>query len=401
MQKPTDSSTGWHNDTITIHGGEPVQDPHGALVAPMYQTSTFVFDSTEQGGNRFAGEEAGYMYSRLGNPTVTQLEQRVAELEGMPAGAASATGMGAISATMLAFLQQGDHVVASDAIYGCTFALFSHLFDRFGIEVTFVDMADLDATAAAFKDNTQLVFVETPANPHLKIIDIRAISDLSKQHEARLVVDNTFMTPLLQRPAELGADLIVHSATKYLNGHGDVVAGLVVGQPEDIELIKLTTLKDMGATMSAHDAWLILRGLKTLSVRMERHCANALRVVEFLEQQKTVSRIYFPGLASHPGHAIAAQQMRASGAVIAFDMNGGFQAATELLNTLKMIKLAVSLGDAETLIQHPASMTHSPLTPEARAAAGIGDGLVRMSVGLEHSDDIIADLERGFAAVTS
>jgi methionine-gamma-lyase len=399
MHNPTDPTSSWHTDTITIHGGEPAQDPHGALVAPLYQTSTFVFDSTDQGGKRFAGEEAGYMYSRLGNPTVTQLEQRVAELEGMPAGAASATGMGAISATMLAFLQQGDHVVASDAIYGCTFALFSHLFERFGIEVTFVDMADLDATAAAFKPNTQLVFVETPANPHLKIVDLRAISKLSQQHQARLVVDNTFMTPLLQRPAELGADLIVHSATKYLNGHGDVVAGLVVGQPEDIELIKLTTLKDMGATMSAHDAWLILRGLKTLSVRMDRHCANALKVVDYLRQQPEVARIYFPGLESHPGHAIAAQQMRASGAVIAFDMKEGFQAATALLDHLKLIKLAVSLGDAESLIQHPASMTHSPFTPEARATAGIGDGLVRMSVGLEHSADIVADLERGFAAL--
>lgn len=399
MQKP--NAIDWHTDTIAIHGGEGAKDPHGALVAPMYQTSTFVFDSTEQGGNRFAGEEPGYMYSRLGNPTVSQLEQRVAELEGMPAGAASATGMGAISATMLAFLQQGDHVVASDAIYGCTFALFTHLFERFGIEVTFVDMADLEATAAAFRANTQIVFVETPANPHLKIIDLSAISKLSKQHHTRMVVDNTFMTPLLQRPAEFGADLIVHSATKYLNGHGDVVAGVVVGQADDIELIKLTTLKDMGATMSAHDAWLILRGLKTLSVRMERHCANALKVVEYLGQQSEVARIYFPGLESHPGHAVATAQMRASGAVIAFDMQGGYTAATRLLNALSMIKLAVSLGDAESLIQHPASMTHSPFTPEAREAAGIGDGLVRMSVGLEHSADIVADLECAFAALRS
>ncbi|MCC5880139.1 MAG: methionine gamma-lyase [Idiomarina sp.] len=389
----------WHRDTQAIHGGDAPLDPHGALVAPLYQTSTFVFDSTEQGGQRFAGEEAGYMYSRLGNPTVNQLEQRVAQLEGMPAGAAAATGMGAVSATMLAFLQQGDHVVASDAIYGCTFALFSHLFERFGVQVTFVDMTDEAATARAFQSNTQLAFIETPANPHLKLIDIAAVSRLCKQHQVRLVVDNTFMTPLLQRPGELGADLVVHSATKYLNGHGDVVAGLVTGRVEDIELIKFTTLKDMGATMSAHDAWLILRGLKTLPVRMQRHCENAHKVVEYLAQQASISKIYYPGLESHPGHQLVGTQMQHAGAVIAFDMAGGYQAATQLLNNLQMIKLAVSLGDAETLIQHPASMTHSPMTPEARLAAGIGDGLVRISVGLEHADDIIADLAQSFAGL--
>ena len=387
----------WHSDTQAIHGGDAPQDPHGALVAPLYQTSTFVFDSTEQGGQRFAGEEAGYMYSRLGNPTVNQLEQRVAQLEGMPAGAAAATGMGAVAATMLAFLKQGDHVVASDAIYGCSYALFSHLFERFGVQVTFVDMTDATASEAAFRDNTQLAFVETPANPHLKLIDIAQISTLCKARKVRLVVDNTFMTPLLQRPGDLGADLVVHSATKYLNGHGDVVAGVVTGSADDIQLIKLTTLKDMGATMSAHDAWLILRGLKTLPIRMQRHCENAHRVVEFLRQQSSISHMYYPGLQSHPGHHLVGTQMRNAGAVIAFDMAAGYQAATRLLNALQMIKLAVSLGDAETLIQHPASMTHSPLTPEARQAAGIGDGLVRLSVGLEYADDIIADLAQAFA----
>lgn len=401
-------ATNWHSDTLAIHGGDAPNDPHGALVAPMYQTSTFVFADTQQGGQRFAGEEGGYIYSRLGNPTVTQLEQRVAQLEGMPAGAASATGMGAVAATMMAFLQHGDHVVASDAIYGCSFALFAHLFKRFGVDVTFVDMTDLAATEAAFQDNTQLCFLETPANPHLKLVDIKAISKLCQAQQVargkgqaghiRLVVDNTFMTPLLQRPAELGADLIVHSATKYLNGHGDVVAGVVVGQAEDIELIKLTTLKDMGATMSPHDAWLILRGLKTLPIRMQRHCENTEQVVAFLRQQSQISRLYYPGLTDHPNHQLVGEQMRHGGAVIAFDMAGGYAAATKMLDALSMIKRAVSLGDAETLIQHPASMTHSPLTPEARDAAGIGEGLVRVSVGLEHPDDIIADLAQAFAA---
>lgn len=406
----TDSSScspEWHHDTVAIHGGDAPLDPHGALVPPLYQTSTFVFDSVHQGGQRFAGEEAGYIYSRLGNPTVTQLEQRIAQLEGMPAGAASATGMGAVAATMMAFLQQGDHVVASDAIYGCSFALFAHLFKRYGVDVSFVDMTDLAATKAAFRPNTQMCFLETPANPHLKLVDIQAISEVCKTmgqgssggapRHIRLVVDNTFMTPLLQQPAQLGADLIVHSATKYLNGHGDVVAGVVVGQQEDIDLIKLTTLKDMGATMSAHDAWLILRGLKTLPIRMQRHCENAGKVVAFLEQQNHIAQLYYPGLTYHPHHKLVGTQMRHAGAVIAFDMQGGYGAATTMLDALTMIKRAVSLGDAETLIQHPASMTHSPLTPEAREAAGIGEGLVRLSVGLEHADDIIADLTQALA----
>lgn len=407
----SNDSLSWHTDTVAIHGGDAPLDPHGALVAPLYQTSTFVFDSVHQGGQRFAGEEAGYIYSRLGNPTVTQLEQRIAQLEGMPAGAASATGMGAVAATMMAFLQQGDHVVASDAIYGCSFALFAHLFKRYGVEVSFVDMTDLAATKAAFRSNTQMCFLETPANPHLKLIDIQAISEIcqaighasngSEARHVRLVVDNTFMTPLLQQPAQLGADLIVHSATKYLNGHGDVVAGVVVGQAEDIELIKLTTLKDMGATMSAHDAWLILRGLKTLPIRMQRHCDNAEKVVAFLAEQDHIARLYYPGLAEHPHHELVGTQMRHAGAVVAFDMRGGYDAATTMLDALTMIKRAVSLGDAETLIQHPASMTHSPLTPEAREAAGIGEGLVRLSVGLEHADDIIADLAQALARIES
>lgn len=387
----------WHLDTLAIHNVETPHDPYGALVAPLYQTSTFVFDSTEQGGQRFAGEESGYIYSRLGNPTVTQLENKVAALEGMPAGAACATGMGAVAATMMAFLQQGDHVVASDAIYGCSFALFTHLFSRFGVEVTFVDMADKEKTAAAFRPNTRLAFLETPANPHLKLVDIAAVSSVCKNKQVRLVVDNTFMTPLLQRPVDFGADLVLHSATKYLNGHGDVVAGIVVGQQEDIDLIKFTTLKDMGATISPHDAWLVLRGLKTLPIRMERHCSNARKVVEFLQDQPAIKNLYFPGLAGGLNAHLVGTQMREAGAVIAFDMEGGYSAAARFLDNLRMIKLAVSLGDAETLIQHPASMTHSPLTPEARAEAGIGEGLVRLSVGLEYIDDILADLTQALS----
>lgn len=390
----------WQPATVTIHGGK-AKDEHGALVSPLYQTATFAFANTAQGSARFAGEEPGYIYSRLGNPTITELEQRVAALEDYPAAAATATGMGAVSAAMLAFLQQGDHVLVSDAIYGCSFALFSHLFTRFGIEVSFVDMADLEQTAAAMQTNTKLVFLESPVNPHLKVIDIAAVAAIAHAGGAKLVVDNTFMTPLLQQPRRQGADLVLHSATKYLNGHGDVVAGIVCGSAEDIELIKLTTLKDMGATMSPHDAWLILRGLKTLDVRMQRHCENAQQVAEYLRDHAQVREVYYPGFADHPAQQLMGTQMHGAGAVIAFELCGDINTARQFLDSLQLITIAVSLGDAETLIQHPASMTHSPYTPEARAAAGITDTLVRISVGLEAVSDILSDLEQAFTQLTT
>ncbi|MDX1525156.1 MAG: methionine gamma-lyase [Pseudidiomarina maritima] len=390
----------WQPATVTIHGGK-AKDEHGALVSPLYQTATFAFANTAQGSARFAGEEPGYIYSRLGNPTITELEQRVAALEDYPAAAATATGMGAVSAAMLAFLQQGDHVLVSDAIYGCSFALFSHLFTRFGIEVSFVDMADLAQTAAAMQTNTKLVFLESPVNPHLKVIDIAAVAAIAHAGDAKLVVDNTFMTPLLQQPRRQGADLVLHSATKYLNGHGDVVAGIVCGSAEDIELIKLTTLKDMGATMSPHDAWLILRGLKTLDVRMQRHCENAQQVAEYLRDHAQVREVYYPGFTDHPAQQLMGTQMHGAGAVIAFELCGDINTARQFLDSLQLITIAVSLGDAETLIQHPASMTHSPYTPEARAAAGITDTLVRISVGLEAVSDILSDLEQAFTQLTT
>lgn len=396
MRNNHNDKSQWQPATMTIHGGKQ-PDEHGALVAPLYQTATFSFKNTAQGSARFAGEETGYIYSRLGNPTTDELEVRVAQLEGYPAGAACATGMGAVSAAMLAFLEQGDHVVVADAIYGCSFALFSHLFAKFGIAVDFVDMTDPSNVAAAMRSNTKIVFIETPANPHLKVIDIEAVSAIAHRYQARVIVDNTFMTPLLQRPREQGADIVIHSATKYLNGHGDVVAGLICGSAEDIELIKMTTLKDMGATMSPHDAWLILRGLKTLDVRMERHCRNAQRVADYLQHHPLVKSIYYPGLADHPAQRLMGTQMHGAGAVIAFELYGDEATARQVLDSLQLITIAVSLGDAETLIQHPASMTHSPYTPEARAKAGISDTLVRISVGLEAVEDIIADLEQAFA----
>ncbi|NMR25179.1 methionine gamma-lyase [Pseudoalteromonas sp. NEC-BIFX-2020_015] len=389
-----------HIDSQCIHGPEKANDPHGALTSPLYQTSTFHFSSAAQGAARFAGEEPGYIYTRLGNPTTTELEQKVAQLESCEAAAATATGMGAVSASVLSFLSQGDHLVASSALYGCTFAFFAHMLPRWGIDVTFVDMTDEQALRDAIKPNSKMIFAETPVNPTMAIIDLALIGQVAKRHSLISVIDNTFLTPLLQKPIDYGIDLIVHSATKYLNGHGDVVAGLVCGSQEHITLIKMTVLKDIGATISPHDAWLINRGLKTLAIRIQRHCESAQIIAEFLEQHPQVNTVYYPGLESHPGFKFIGNQMKAAGGVIAFELKGSLKDGEQFINSTELCTLAVSLGDAETLIQHPASMTHSPYTLEERAAAGISDGLIRLSVGLEDVNDIISDLNRAFTCIT-
>lgn len=388
------SSSSKHAETMCIHAGKTYDRQFGSLATPLFQTSTFVFDSAEQGAARFAGEAEGFIYTRLGNPTTRELELKVAALEGMADGAATATGMGAVAAATLAFLQQGDHLIASHAIYGCSFALFNHQFARYGIEVSFVDMTDHAAVAAALRPNTKMLFGETPINPNLVVLDLEFIGQFCRQHDIKSVIDNTFLTPLLQQPAKYGVDIIIHSATKYLNGHGDVVAGIILADAETIQTIKLTTLKDMGATISPHDAWLIIRGLKTLAVRMERHCANAQRVAEFLQTHPAIATVYYPGLPTHPGYRFIGTQMKAAGGVLAFELKGSLEDGRYFINQCELLSLAVSLGDAESLIQHPASMTHSPYTAEERRLAGISDGLIRISVGLEHVDDIIADLHQ-------
>lgn len=387
-----------HAETLCIHAGK-VTNEHGALVTPLCQSATFIFDNAEQGAARFAGEEPGYIYTRLGNPTVRELELKIAALEQMEDAAATATGMGAVAAATMAFLQQGDHLIASKAIYGCSFALFSHQFIRYGIDVTFVDMTDHHAIEAALRPNTRVLFAETPVNPNMVVLDLAFIGRFCRQHRLLSVIDNTFMTPLLQQPATFGIDIVIHSATKYLNGHGDVVAGLIVSDAEKISTIKLTTLKDMGATISPHDAWLIIRGMKTLAVRMDRHCSNAQQTAEFLQQHPAVKAVYYPGLPQHPGHIFIGHQMKAAGGVLAFELYGTVDDGRYFINQCRLLTLAVSLGDAESLIQHPASMTHSPYTAEERAMAGISDGLIRLSVGLEHIDDIIADLKQALDKV--
>ncbi|WP_372863774.1 methionine gamma-lyase, partial [Pseudoalteromonas sp.] len=388
-----------HQNTQCIHGPQKANDPHGALTSPLYQTSTFHFENAAQGAARFAGEEPGYIYTRLGNPTTTELEQKVAQLEGCEAAAATATGMGAVSASVLSFLSQGDHLIASSALYGCTFAFFAHMLPRWGIEVTFVDMTNESELRAAIKPNSKMIFVETPINPTMAVIDLALIGNVAKQHNLLSVVDNTFLTPLLQSPKQYGIDIIMHSATKYLNGHGDVVAGIVCGSLEHITQIKMTVLKDIGATISPHDAWLINRGLKTLAIRVERHCQSAQTIAEYLEAHPQVNKVYYPGLKSHPGYKYIGKQMKAAGGVIAFEIKGSLTDGEQFIDSMQLCTLAVSLGDAETLIQHPASMTHSPYTPEERLAAGISDGLIRLSVGLEDVNDIINDLNQAFTKI--
>ena len=388
--------------TKAIHAGNVKDKVYGALTMPIYQTSTFFFDSCEQGGKRFAGEEAGYIYSRLGNPTSSVLEAKVAALEGGEAAAATASGMGAISSTLWTIAAAGKHIVADSTLYGCTFALLAHGLPRYGVDVTFVNTSNIDEVKAALKENTVAVYLETPANPNLKIADIELIAKTAHEYnkDIKVVCDNTFATPYLQNPLALGADVVVHSATKYLNGHGDVIAGFVIGSAEFISQVKLFGIKDMtGSVLGPQEAFLILRGLKTLEVRMKQHCANANAIARYLESNPKVEKVYFPGLESHPNHEIAKKQMKDFGGMISFEVKGGKEAGMKLVNALELCTIAVSLGDAETLVEHPASMTHSTYSAKDLADAGIAEGLVRLSTGLENVEDIIADLEQGFAKI--
>ena len=386
--------------TMSIHTGNH-KNPFGALAVPIYQTSTFVFDSAEQGGKRFALEEEGYIYSRLGNPTTAVFEEKIAALEGGEAAVATSSGIGAITSTLWTLLKAGDHVIADKTLYGCTFAYLNHGVAKFGVEVDFIDTSDLELVRKTMKSNTRVVYLETPANPNMKVVDIKAVVEIAHTNPNTLVVvDNTFATPFCQRPLELGCDVVVHSVTKYLNGHGDVIAGVVISKKEIIDQVRLVGVKDMtGSVLGPTEAFYIIRGMKTFELRMRRHCENAMKVAEYLEAHDKIEKVYYPGLKSHDGYEVASKQMDAFGGILAFELKGGFEAGKTLLNNVKMAALAVSLGDAETLIQHPASMTHSPYTKEERLAAGITDGLVRLSVGLENIEDIIADLEYGLAQI--
>jgi len=384
-------------ESRAVHAGSD-QYEYGPVVPPIYQTSTFAFESADHGAALFAGKGRGYIYTRMGNPTIEALENCVAELEGGFKGLACASGMAAIHTTLATLLEAGDHVVCSEAVYGPTCTLVESEFPRLGVESDVVDTSDLGAVERAMRPNTKVVFVETPGNPTLVISDIEAVAEIAHDHGALLVVDNTFMSPILQQPFKWGADMVVHSLTKFLNGHADVVGGMIIARNESQYTMLRAKLNLLGGVLPPLEAFLVHRGIRTLALRMERHSENAQKVAEFLEAHELVDWVAYPGLESHPQHAIAKKQMSRPGGMISFGLKGGLDAGKALINAVRLCSLAVSLGGVETLIQHPASMTHASMGPEARKRARITDGLVRISVGIENVDDLIADLEQALTA---
>ncbi len=381
--------------TQCVHAGEAPDPLFGAHTTPIYQTSTFVFDNAEQGAVRFAGEEEGYIYTRVGpnTPTHAVLVKKIAALEGGETGQTFSSGMAAITAIALSQLKFGDHLLSANVVYGGTYGLFSSILNRFGIEVSFIDMSDLETVKKNLRKNTKVIFLETPANPTMIVSDIEEICKMARDIDALSIVDNTFATPRFQRPLQLGADVVVHSCTKYIGGHADLIGGVVVGKKEFIKSMA-SVVNYTGGTMGPHEAWLCIRGLKTLHLRMEKHASNAIKVAEFLEAHPKIEWVRYPGLPSHPQYEIAKKQMSGFSGMISFGIKGGIEAGQKLMNNVELCSLAVSLGAVDTLIQHPASMTHANIPIEVRTKTGITDDLVRISVGIEEAEDIIADLHQ-------
>ncbi|MDH5437170.1 MAG: O-succinylhomoserine sulfhydrylase [Gammaproteobacteria bacterium] len=381
-------------DTRAVRAGQ-VRTNEGEHSEPIFPTSSYVFDSAAQAAARFSGEEPGNIYSRFTNPTVRTFQDRLASLEGGESCVATSSGMAAILSTCMGLLKAGDHIVSSRAIFGSTVVLFNKYMAAFGVETTYVSQTDLTDWEKAIKPNTRLLFLETPSNPLTEVADIKALADLAHSKNCLLVVDNCFCTPALQRPLELGADVIVHSGTKYIDGQGRCVGGAVVGNKDIVGDQVFGFLRTAGPSLSPFNAWVHLKGLETLSLRMKAHSANALALATWLESQPNVERVYYPGLTSHPQHELAKQQQFGFGGVLAFDLKGGKEVAWKVVDNTQLISITANLGDAKSTITHPATTTHGRLTPEQRADAGIGDGFLRIAVGLEDVDDLKADLARG------
>ncbi len=386
-------------NTKAIHSGQHPDPIFGAVMTPIYQTSTFAFKSAEDGAKIFKGEKSGYIYTRLGNPTTVALEECVTELEDGYKSLATSTGMAAVTTVYLSLLSSGDHMISTDAVYGPSRVVMEKDLSRFGIESSYVDTSDLENIEKAIKPNTKMVYIETPANPTLKLTDIEGCAKICNDKGIKLVVDNTFASPILQNPLKMGADIVIHSMTKYLNGHSDVVAGIIVTKNEDDYKKIKHMLTYLGGTIDPHQAWLVLRGVKSLGLRVERACKNAMKVAEFLESHPKVERVFYPGLESFPQYDLAKKQMKDFGSMISFIVKGGLEAGRKLMNSVQLATLAVSLGGIETLIQHPASMTHSSVPKEEREASGISDGLVRISIGCEDVEDLISDLENALSKI--
>jgi len=384
--------------TKLIHAGD-FEDQFGSAVTPIYQTSTFAFKNAEQGAKRFKGEEDGYIYTRLGNPTIQALEDKLAALENGFGGVALSSGMAAVSTVYAAFLKQGDHMISTHAVYGPSRMLMENFFTNFGIESTYMDTCDPKDVENAIKPNTKLIYLETPANPTMELSDIEAISEIAHKHGILVCVDNTFSSPYLQKPLDLGADIVLHSLTKFINGHADIVGGALIGKTEEVFKRLHVTMRNFGGNMDPHQAYMVSRGVKTLAIRVQKATDNAKKVAEFLENHPKIKWVNYPGLKSHPQYDLAAKQMKDFGAMLCFELEGGFNAGKKLMDTVHLALLAVSLGGVESLIQHPASMTHAGIPVKSREKAGITEGLVRFSVGIEDVEDIIADLDQALAKI--
>ena len=385
-------------NSLLVHAGGH-EDLLGSAVTPIYQTSTFKFRNADHGAACFSGDDNGYIYTRLGNPTIADLEKTIALLEKGFGGIGTSSGMGAVTTVYMAMLGTGSHMIGHEAVYGPSRVVAENLFKKFGVDSTWVDTSDLQNVVNALKPNTKLIYLETPANPTMGIADIAEICALAHEKGIKVCVDNTFCSPYLQQPLLLGADIVLHSMTKFINGHADIVGGIIIAKTEEDYKNLRTTMMNMGCNMDPHQAWLARRGLKTLALRMERAQENAIKVAEYLEKHPNVEWVKYPGLKSHPQYELAKRQMSGPGAMISFEVKGGLEAGKVVMNHVKLALLAVSLGGIETLIQHPASMTHSKMTREAKLKAGITDGLIRLSVGIEESADIIQDLEQAIAAI--
>ncbi len=372
--------------TKLVHAGEKASEKN-SLCTPIYQTASFKFDNLEQVEDTILRKKGGFVYSRVANPTQAALEEKIAALEEGPSALALSTGMAAISTSLLSLAKSGDHIIADEVLYGSTLDFFSNL-KSFGIESSLVNASDLSNIENSIRPNTKAIFFETPTNPTMRLIDIKEVSKIAHDHNIKIIVDNTFMTPYFQQPLKLGADVVVHSATKYLNGHGDALAGIIVGESDFIKYVRMM-LKNFGGSISPFNAWLVIRGIKTLALRMERHDENAFRLAEFLEDHPKVKRVMYPGLESHHDHELAKKQMSGSGGIISFELNRGVR---EFLNSLRICSLAVSLGDVKTLIQHPATMTHAVVPEKEKFRIGITNEMIRISVGIENIEDIISDI---------
>lgn len=387
----------WSMDTKVIHANSSPDKKTRAISESIVPAVAYAFPNLESAVEVVSGKTEGTYYGRYGNPTLQTLEKKIAMLEGGDESLGLASGMAAISTALLFFLEQGDHAVVTKDVYGGTYSFLTSLAPRFGIKFDFVDCTDMNTIISAIKPNTKVVYIETPSNPNLTVLDIKKIGKVCSTYKLPLIVDNTFMSPYLQNPLELGADVVVHSATKYINGHGDVLAGFIIAKKDKVQFMRKKIMGDLGQNLNAWEASLILRGLKTMALRVQRHCTNGQKVAEFLEAHDLIEKVHYPGLESHPQHDLAKRQMKGMGGIVSFEVKGGLVAGTMFINSLKLAMISFSLGDPETLVQHPATMTHASIPEEERIKYGITDGLIRLSVGLEDANDIIADLKQALS----